>query len=314
MEAFDHPPSTGTVTASLDSPTQQRNRLDTDFDSSMLDSQSGAFVSDEELHSFANMMGQADDKFLPLGSFNNYGMLSTGEQSYAACTETLPATATAPQGPTSDCISPQSLDAHHASFESNTHLGGQSQPIQVDDTTHRNTEKMQPEPPRRRGRPRKAKQDKSSYSTQNNTAVSPAQPPPAPLESNTSQDQTSGEQDLEDTDDGKKRLRARNRESAKRFRIRKRDGIERLRDKEDKAKKTNERLVEEATKLRDETLELKSMVLQHAGCGCQFIEEYIGNMAANLAQKSSPNYTESYTGTSPSVAMSNDAGTTDIGD
>ncbi|GKT94557.1 BZIP transcription factor [Colletotrichum tofieldiae] len=52
------------------------------------------------------------------------------------------------------------------------------------------------------------------------------------------------------------------------------------------AENINKSLNYEAAQLRGEILMLKNMVLQHGGCGCSYIEEYISGAAQSLVQSS----------------------------
>ncbi|KAH0427159.1 transcription factor atf21 [Colletotrichum camelliae] len=88
------------------------------------------------------------------------------------------------------------------------------------------------------------------------------------------------------TDDKKNRIRARNREAAYKCRQKKQKGIEELQSQEVVAENVNKSLHAEASMLRSEILMLKNMVLQHGGCGCSFIEEYISGAAQNLVSSS----------------------------
>ena len=94
-------------------------------------------------------------------------------------------------------------------------------------------------------------------------------------------DDNDNEQDDEDeADDDKSRLRARNRKAAAKFRVRKKCDTEKLRETEEAARELNKVLNQEAAKLREECLKLKNMVLDHAGCGCPPIDDYIQSAAA----------------------------------
>lgn len=88
------------------------------------------------------------------------------------------------------------------------------------------------------------------------------------------------------TDDKKNRIRARNREAAYKCRQKKQKGIEELQTQEAMVERMNKTLNSEAAMLRGEILMLKNMVLQHGGCGCSYIEEYISGAAQNLVQSS----------------------------
>ncbi|CCF37231.1 hypothetical protein CH063_08616 [Colletotrichum higginsianum] len=82
------------------------------------------------------------------------------------------------------------------------------------------------------------------------------------------------------------RIRARNREAAYKCRKKKQKGIAELQTQEAMIENVNRTLNSEAAMLRSEILMLKNMVLQHGGCGCSFIEEYISGAAQNLVQSS----------------------------
>ncbi|KAK2058437.1 hypothetical protein LY76DRAFT_57688 [Colletotrichum caudatum] len=84
--------------------------------------------------------------------------------------------------------------------------------------------------------------------------------------------------------DKKNRIRARNREAAYKCRQKKQKGIEELQTQEAIMENINKSLNGEAAQLRSEILMLKNMVLQHGGCGCAYIEEYISGAAQNLVQ------------------------------
>ncbi|KAK1974379.1 hypothetical protein LZ30DRAFT_740632 [Colletotrichum cereale] len=85
-------------------------------------------------------------------------------------------------------------------------------------------------------------------------------------------------------DSKRNKIRARNREAAYKCRQKKQKGIEKLQTQEAIIKDINKSLNTEAAMLRDEILILKHMVLQHGGCGCSFIEDYISGAAQNLVQ------------------------------
>ncbi|KAK1953636.1 hypothetical protein LY78DRAFT_675105 [Colletotrichum sublineola] len=88
----------------------------------------------------------------------------------------------------------------------------------------------------------------------------------------------------DDDDDKKNRVRARNREAAHKCRQKTQKGISQLQTQEAVMGGINKSLKSEAEMLRGEILLLKHMVLQHSGCGCSFIEEYIAGAAQNLVQ------------------------------
>lgn len=99
------------------------------------------------------------------------------------------------------------------------------------------------------------------------------------------------EEEDDDDDDGKAHLRARNRKAAAKFRVRKKQSIKQLREKEETFREIHRALSEEASQLRDEALHLKNMVLEHSSCGCPRIDDYIQKAAASLAQeKSGPSH------------------------
>ena len=89
-----------------------------------------------------------------------------------------------------------------------------------------------------------------------------------------------------DKDDGKSLLRARNRTAAAKFRVRKKYDIGQLEETEAKLRRENRALHEEACQLRDETLRMKDMILNHAGCQCKNIDEYIQHAADSLSEGS----------------------------
>lgn len=98
-------------------------------------------------------------------------------------------------------------------------------------------------------------------------------------------------QEGDDEDDGKAHLRARNRKAAAKFRVRKKQSIKQLQEKEETVREIHRALSEEASQLREEALHLKNMVLEHSSCGCPRIDDYIQQAAASLAQeKSGPAY------------------------
>ncbi|EGY20824.1 uncharacterized protein VDAG_02348 [Verticillium dahliae VdLs.17] len=77
-------------------------------------------------------------------------------------------------------------------------------------------------------------------------------------------------------------LRLRNREAAQKCRKRKQCDIRELQNKEAAASELNHALAAEMSQLRNEVLMLKTLVLQHGGCGCSFIEDYIQCQATQL--------------------------------
>ncbi|KXH63049.1 bZIP transcription factor [Colletotrichum salicis] len=99
------------------------------------------------------------------------------------------------------------------------------------------------------------------------------------------------------TEAKKNKIRARNREAAYKCRKKKQKGVEELQTQEAMAESINKNLNDEAALLRGEILMLKTMVLQHGGCGCSFIEEYISGAAQNL-MNSRPCPTNGMTGES----------------
>ncbi|KAK1657801.1 hypothetical protein BDP55DRAFT_418567 [Colletotrichum godetiae] len=88
------------------------------------------------------------------------------------------------------------------------------------------------------------------------------------------------------TEAKKNKIRARNREAAYKCRKKKQKGVDELQTQEAMAENINKNLNDEAALLRGEILMLKTMVLQHGGCGCSFIEEYISGAAQNLVSSS----------------------------
>ncbi|KAF6816555.1 transcription factor atf21 [Colletotrichum sojae] len=87
-------------------------------------------------------------------------------------------------------------------------------------------------------------------------------------------------------DEKRDRVRARNREAAYKCRKKKQKGIAELQSQEAVVEGIHRNLTAEASMLRGEILMLKNMVLQHGGCGCSYIEEYISGAAQNLVQSS----------------------------
>ncbi|KAL2752718.1 hypothetical protein ACRALDRAFT_1072579 [Sodiomyces alcalophilus JCM 7366] len=94
-------------------------------------------------------------------------------------------------------------------------------------------------------------------------------------------------------DDKKARLRQRNREAARKCRVRKQRGIEDLQSNEAAVTAVHQALAAEATMLRSEVLMLKNMVLQHGGCGCPYIQSYIEGAATRLLTRPSTSSTAS---------------------
>ncbi|KAH7363218.1 hypothetical protein B0T11DRAFT_282275 [Plectosphaerella cucumerina] len=78
------------------------------------------------------------------------------------------------------------------------------------------------------------------------------------------------------------RRRGRNREAAQKCRTRKQHSTQKLVTDVAAAEAINEALRKEATGLREETLLLKNMVLQHGKCDCPYIQTYIKNAASKL--------------------------------
>jgi hypothetical protein len=71
-------------------------------------------------------------------------------------------------------------------------------------------------------------------------------------------------------------------------------------------------LASEIAQLRDETLMLKSMVLEHAGCGCNHIDEYIKHAASDLVVKSSLSVPGSSPVSAPTSASSSSSGSASL--
>ncbi|OLN81331.1 Cyclic AMP-dependent transcription factor ATF-2-like protein 2 [Colletotrichum chlorophyti] len=151
------------------------------------------------------------------------------------------------------------------------------------------TETAEP-PKRRRGRPRLSESSpRATRATAAATAPTPAKVQKKTAARRTSTASASGADDSRDErgpDDKKNRIRARNREAAYKCRQKKQKGIEELQTQEAMAESVNRNLNAEAAMLRGEILMLKNMVLQHGGCGCSYIEEYISGAAQNLVQSS----------------------------
>ncbi|KAK2053750.1 hypothetical protein LY76DRAFT_258860 [Colletotrichum caudatum] len=89
---------------------------------------------------------------------------------------------------------------------------------------------------------------------------------------------------LSDGDSKRNNILARNREAAYKCRQKKQKGIEKLQIYEAILEDISNSLNTEAAMLRDEILMLKHMVLQHGGCGCSFIDDYISGAAQKLVQ------------------------------
>ncbi|GKT49711.1 transcription factor BYE1 [Colletotrichum spaethianum] len=146
-----------------------------------------------------------------------------------------------------------------------------------------------PEPPkRRRGRPRLSE---GAPKTTRATAPTTTNLQRKSTSRRTSTASASGADELMNdhggtTNDKKNRIRARNREAAYKCRQKKQKGIEELQTQEAMVENINKSLNNEAAQLRGEILMLKNMVLQHGGCGCAYIEEYISGAAQSLVQSS----------------------------
>ncbi|KAF3811811.1 hypothetical protein GCG54_00014566 [Colletotrichum gloeosporioides] len=146
-------------------------------------------------------------------------------------------------------------------------------------------------PKRRRGRPRltepKTRAADAPATTTSSTGAKVQKKSAAARRASTAS--VSGADDAKapkTTEDKKNRIRARNREAAYKCRQKKQKGIEELQSQEVVAENVNKSLHAEASMLRSEILMLKNMVLQHGGCGCSFIEEYISGAAQNLVSSS----------------------------
>ncbi|KAK2046018.1 hypothetical protein LZ31DRAFT_225493 [Colletotrichum somersetense] len=153
---------------------------------------------------------------------------------------------------------------------------GETRPFQPTDS---------PETPkRRRGRPRL-----SETSQRARAAPTPAKKTKRQRSSSTwaSEDDDSSSKvggGSDDDDEKRNRVRARNREAAHKCRQKTQKGISQLQTQEAVMGGINKSLKSEAEMLRGEILLLKHMVLQHSGCGCSFIEEYIAGAAQSLVQ------------------------------
>lgn len=79
-------------------------------------------------------------------------------------------------------------------------------------------------------------------------------------------------------------IRARNRQAAHKCRKKKQKVNEDLQTQEIAINNINKHLQCEVAKLQSEILCLKNMVLQHSGCACRSIDEYIAQAAQNLVQ------------------------------
>ncbi|KAH6662637.1 hypothetical protein F5X68DRAFT_237637 [Plectosphaerella plurivora] len=95
--------------------------------------------------------------------------------------------------------------------------------------------------------------------------------------------QTSPENHHQHTGDKVDRRRDRNREAAQKCRTRKQHSTQRLVADVAAAEAINDSLRRESNGLREETLLLKNMVLQHGDCDCDYIQTYIKNAASRLA-------------------------------
>ncbi|KZL67542.1 bZIP transcription factor [Colletotrichum tofieldiae] len=87
-----------------------------------------------------------------------------------------------------------------------------------------------------------------------------------------------------ESDNKKNKIRARNREAAHKCRQKAQRNIEKLKTQESIISDIHKSLTAEAKMLRGEVLVLKHMILQHSGCGCSSIEDYISSAAQNLVQ------------------------------
>ncbi|KAK1574069.1 bZIP transcription factor [Colletotrichum navitas] len=151
------------------------------------------------------------------------------------------------------------------------------------------TEDASEAPKRRRGRPRLSD---ASPETASAVAPTPTKVQKKSASRRTSTASASGVDEHADghsgstVNDKKNRIRARNREAAYKCRQKKQKGIEELQTQEAVMENINKSLNSEAAQLRGEILMLKNMVLQHGGCGCPYIEEYISGAAQNLVQSS----------------------------
>ncbi|KAK1979067.1 hypothetical protein LZ30DRAFT_597765 [Colletotrichum cereale] len=150
------------------------------------------------------------------------------------------------------------------------------------------TEDANEAPKRRRGRPRLSEAAPKAASA---AAPTPAKAQKKSASRRTSTASASGvDEDADErggtVNDKKNRIRARNREAAYKCRQKKQKGIEELQTQEAMVENINKSLNNEAAQLRGEILMLKNMVLQHGGCGCAYIEEYISGAAQNLVHSS----------------------------
>lgn len=76
----------------------------------------------------------------------------------------------------------------------------------------------------------------------------------------------------------------RNRIAADKFRVRKRENIERLQSEEQNVEKHNITLSDCVDKLITEIHQLKMQLLQHSDCNCTLIQDYIRNDAQRYIQ------------------------------
>ncbi|KAH6983904.1 hypothetical protein EDB80DRAFT_899214 [Ilyonectria destructans] len=81
-----------------------------------------------------------------------------------------------------------------------------------------------------------------------------------------------------------KRIQERNRIAANKFRVRKRENIERLQSEEQNMEKHNITLSNSVDKLITEIHQLKMQLLQHSDCNCTLIQDYIRNDAQRYIQ------------------------------
>ncbi|KAF2279572.1 uncharacterized protein EI97DRAFT_439898 [Westerdykella ornata] len=79
-----------------------------------------------------------------------------------------------------------------------------------------------------------------------------------------------------------------NRVAAHKCRQRRKEYIQGLENRAREYTETNKALKDEVTKLRSDVLELKNVLLSHAGCGCWAIDEYLAQCAGDLLGVSNP--------------------------
>ncbi|KAK2035876.1 hypothetical protein LZ31DRAFT_485416 [Colletotrichum somersetense] len=79
-------------------------------------------------------------------------------------------------------------------------------------------------------------------------------------------------------------IRSRNRKAAYKCRQKKQRRVRELQNQEAITENINKNFCNEAAQLQCEIPMLKNMVLQHGGCGCSFIDEYISRAAQSLVQ------------------------------